>query len=153
MTLTAPAEVAAVPLTVDDGAGLVGIADHLAAIRADFPILERTVRDGKPLIYLDSGATSQRPVPVIDAEQEYVTTSNAAVHRGAHQLSEEATDAYESARCRIASFVGVGDPDEMIFTKNATEGVNLVAYAFWNATFVDDASAGARFGSVRVTRC
>ncbi len=69
----------------------------IAAIRADFPILERTVRDGKPLIYLDSGATSQRPIGVIDAEQEYVTTCNAAVHRGAHQLSEEATDAFESS--------------------------------------------------------
>ena len=77
-------------------------------IRADFPILERTVRDGKPLVYLDSGATSQRPVPVIDAEQEYVTGHNAAVHRGAHQLAEEATDFYESARERIAAFIGVG---------------------------------------------
>ena len=75
-------------------------------IRADFPILERTVRDGKPLVYLDSGATSQRPVPVIDAEQEYVTGHNAAVHRGAHQLAEEATDFYESARERIAAFIG-----------------------------------------------
>jgi cysteine desulfurase/selenocysteine lyase len=72
----------------------------VAVIRADFPILERTVRDGKPLVYLDSGATSQRPVTVIDAEQEYITTSNAAVHRGAHQLAEEATDAYEGARER-----------------------------------------------------
>ena len=121
------------------------IAAHLAAIRADFPILERTVRGGKPLIYLDSGATSQRPIPVIDAEQEYVTTSNSAVHRGAHQLSEEATDAYESARSRVAAFVGVGDPNELVFTKNATEAINLVAYAFSNASFVDDASAGARF--------
>lgn len=111
----------------------------LPAIRADFPILERTVRDGKPLVYLDSGATSQRPIPVIDAEQEYVTTSNAAVHRGAHQLSEEATDAYESARQRIAAFVGVTNPDELIFTKNATESINLVAYAFSNASFVDSA--------------
>jgi cysteine desulfurase / selenocysteine lyase len=116
-----------------------GLAGSIPAIRADFPILERTVRDGKPLIYLDSGATSQRPTPVIDAEQEYVTTSNAAVHRGAHQLSEEATDAYESARQRIAAFVGVHNPNELIFTKNATEGINLVAYAFGNATYVDSA--------------
>jgi len=113
-------------------------------IRADFPILERTVRDGKTLVYLDSGATSQRPVPVIDAEQEYVTAHNAAVHRGAHQLAEEATDFYESARERIAAFVGVGRSDEIIFTKNATESINLVAYSLGNATFSDDPAA-ARF--------
>ncbi len=116
------------------------LALDIPAIRADFPILHRTVRDGKPLIYLDSGATSQRPIPVIDAEQEYVTRSNAAVHRGAHQLSEEATDLYESARQRIAAFVGVTNPDELIFTKNATEAVNLVAYAFGNASYVPSAS-------------
>ena len=137
MTLTAP--------ELDIAADRLEIGAHLDAIRADFPILQRTVRDGKPLIYLDSGATSQRPVPVIDAEQEYVTTSNAAVHRGAHQLSEEATDAYESARARIAAFVGVGNSAELVFTKNATEGINLVAYAFSNATFVDDRSPAARF--------
>ncbi|SHF00441.1 cysteine desulfurase [Streptoalloteichus hindustanus] len=104
----------------------------VAVVRKDFPILERTVRDGHRLVYLDSGATSQRPRPVLDAERAFLETSNAAVHRGAHQLSEEATDAYESARARIAAFVGV-DPDEVVFTKNATEGVNLVAYAMSNA--------------------
>ena len=101
-------------------------------IRADFPILSRTVRDGKPLVYLDSGATSQRPRQVLDAERAFLEQHNAAVHRGAHQLAEEATDAYESARARIAAFVGA-HPDEVVFTKNATEGVNLVAYAFSNA--------------------
>jgi len=110
-------------------------------IRADFPILERTVRDGKPLVYLDSGATAQRPVPVIDAEQEYVTGHNAAVHRGAHQLAEEATDFFESARQRIAAFIGASNPDEVIFTKNATESLNLVAYSFGNATFSDQPAA------------
>ncbi|WP_086842387.1 cysteine desulfurase [Amycolatopsis kentuckyensis] len=104
----------------------------VAALKADFPILSRTVRDGKPLVYLDSGATSQRPAAVLDAERHYVETSNAAVHRGAHQLSEEATDAYESARAKIAEFVGA-DPEELVFTKNATEGINLVAYSFGNA--------------------
>ncbi|MEU7786362.1 cysteine desulfurase [Amycolatopsis sp. NPDC049159] len=104
----------------------------VAALRADFPILSRTVRDGKPLVYLDSGATSQRPAQVFDAERDYVFTSNAAVHRGAHQLSEEATDAYESARAKIAEFVGA-DPEELVFTKNATEGINLVAYSMSNA--------------------
>ncbi len=68
------------------------------ALRADFPILGRTVRDGKPLVYLDSGATSQRPLPVLDAERDFLLHHNAAVHRGAHQLAEEATDAYEGAR-------------------------------------------------------
>jgi cysteine desulfurase/selenocysteine lyase len=113
-------------------------------IRADFPILQRTVRDGKSLVYLDSGATSQRPVPVIDAEQEYVTGHNAAVHRGAHQLAEEATDFYESARDRVAAFVGVRRSDEIVFTKNATEAINLVAYAFGNAAFSTEPDA-ARF--------
>ena len=104
----------------------------LQKIRADFPILARTVRDGKPLVYLDSGATSQRPRQVLDAERSFLEQHNAAVHRGAHQLAEEATDAYESARARIAAFVGA-DPAELVFTKNATEGINLVAYAFSNA--------------------
>jgi cysteine desulfurase/selenocysteine lyase len=104
----------------------------VAAIRADFPILGRTIRDGRRLVYLDSGATSQRPRQVLDAERSFLETSNAAVHRGAHQLAEEATDAYESARERIARFVGV-DADEVVFTKNATEGINLVAYAMSNA--------------------
>ncbi|WP_197320058.1 cysteine desulfurase [Saccharomonospora sp. NB11] len=105
---------------------------EITAVRADFPILSRTVRDGKPLVYLDSGATSQRPTSVLDAERRFVETSNAAVHRGAHQLSEEATDAYEGARAKIAAFVGVS-PGEVVFTKNATEGINLVAYAMSNA--------------------
>ncbi|OLL17799.1 MULTISPECIES: cysteine desulfurase [unclassified Rhodococcus (in: high G+C Gram-positive bacteria)] len=107
---------------------------EVARIRADFPILGRTVRDGKPLVYLDSGATSQRPTQVLDAERAFLTTCNAAVHRGAHELSEEATDAYEGARAVIADFVGA-DPDEVVFTKNATESLNLVAYAFADARF------------------
>ncbi|NGP05199.1 cysteine desulfurase [Rhodococcus sp. 14C212] len=106
----------------------------VARIRADFPILGRTVRDGKPLVYLDSGATSQRPTQVLDAERAFLTTCNAAVHRGAHELSEEATDAYEGARAVIADFVGA-DSDELVFTKNATESLNLVAYAFADARF------------------
>ncbi|QJY48528.1 cysteine desulfurase [Pseudonocardia broussonetiae] len=101
-------------------------------IRADFPILARTVRGGRPLVYLDSGATAQRPRQVLDAERSFLEQHNAAVHRGAHQLAEEATDAYESARARIAAFVGA-DPGEVVFVKNATEGINLVAYAMGNA--------------------
>ncbi|RZL25554.1 MAG: cysteine desulfurase [Rhodococcus sp. (in: high G+C Gram-positive bacteria)] len=103
-------------------------------IREDFPILGRTVRDGKPLVYLDSGATSQRPLQVLDAEREFLTTCNAAVHRGAHQLAEEATDAYEDARALIAEFVGA-DSDELVFTKNATEALNLVTYVLGDGRF------------------
>lgn len=104
-----------------------------ARIREDFPILARTVRDGRRLVYLDSAATSQKPRAVLDAERDYYESSNAAVHRGAHQLAEEATEAYESARARIAAFVGARSHD-VVFTRNATEGLNLVAYAFSNAT-------------------
>lgn len=114
-------------------------ASEQEKIRADFPILSRTVRDGRPLVYLDSGATSQRPRQVLDAERAFLEQHNAAVHRGAHQLAEEATDAYESARARIATFVGV-QPDEVIFTKNATEGINLVAYALSNCAFVGESA-------------
>ncbi|MCW0212346.1 MAG: cysteine desulfurase [Pseudonocardia sp.] len=105
----------------------------VAAIRDDFPILTRTVREGRPLVYLDSGATSQRPRQVLDAERAFLEQHNAAVHRGAHQLAEEATDDYESARARIATFVGA-DPAELVFVKNATEGINLVAYAMSNSS-------------------
>lgn len=97
------------------------------AIRKDFPILSRTVRDGRPLVYLDSGATSQRPVQVLDAERDFLTRCNAPVHRGAYQIAEEATDAYETAREDIATFVGA-DYAELVFTKNATEALNEVAY-------------------------
>ncbi|SIR88323.1 SufS family cysteine desulfurase [Williamsia sterculiae] len=107
----------------------------ITALRADFPILSRTVRDDKPLVYLDSGATSQRPEQVLDAERYFLTHHNAAVHRGAHQLAEEATDVYEEARADIAAFVGA-TAAEIVFTKNATEALNLVAF-----TLGDDRSA------------
>lgn len=112
----------------------------VARIRSDFPVLERTVRDERPLIYLDSGATSQKPTQVLDAERRYYETSNAAVHRGAHALAEEATDAYESARATIAAFVS-GRPEDLVFTKNATEALNLASYAFSNATALQRADA------------
>jgi cysteine desulfurase/selenocysteine lyase len=123
---------------------LAPAAPDVATIRADFPILSRTVRGGRPLVYLDSGATSQRPRQVLDAERAFTERHNAAVHRGAHQLAEEATDAYESARARIAAFVGAR-PDEVVFTKNATEGINLVAYAFSNASVGTSSPEAARF--------
>jgi cysteine desulfurase/selenocysteine lyase len=109
----------------------------VARIRQDFPILSRTVRGGAPLVYLDTAATSQKPRAVLDAERNFYEQHNAAVHRGAHQLAEEATDDYEAARRAVADFVGATF-DEVVFTKNATEAVNLVAYAMSNA-----ATAGA----------
>ncbi|GAA2591338.1 cysteine desulfurase [Actinomadura fulvescens] len=101
-------------------------------LKKDFPLLSRTVRGGRELVYLDSGATSQKPVQVLDAERAFYERHNAAPHRGAHLLAEEATEAYESARTRIATFVGAV-PGEIVFTKNATEGINLVAYSLSNA--------------------
>src|SRR6201996_5612044 len=106
----------------------------LDAIRADFPILKRVMRGGKQLAYLDSGATSQRPLQVLDAERDFLVTSNGAVHRGAHQLMEESTDAYEQGRAEIAAFVGA-DATELVFTKNATEAINLVAYVLGDSRF------------------
>ncbi|MFV8187701.1 cysteine desulfurase [Streptomyces sp. AF1B] len=100
-------------------------------LRDDFPILGRTVDSGARLVYLDSGATTQKPLKVLDAERDFYLTHNAAVHRGAHQLAGEATEAYESARHTVARFVGAED-DEIVFTKNTTESVNLVAYALGN---------------------
>jgi len=100
----------------------------VATIKKDFPIFERTVRDGQRLVYLDSGATSQKPNSVIDAELNFYRTSNAAVHRGAHQLAEEATESFENARSIVAEFIGASS-DEIVFTKSATESINLVAYA------------------------
>lgn len=111
------------------------------ALRAEFPILARTVRGGAPLVYLDSGATSQRPERVWRAEERFVLHTNAPVHRGAYQLAEEATDAYEHARAAIARFVGARG-SEIAFTKNATEALNLVAF-----TLGDE-----RAGDLRVTR-
>ncbi len=107
-------------------------APEVARLRADFPILTRTVRGGRPLVYLDSGATSHKPVRVLDAERAFYEQHNAAVHRGAHLLAEEATDAFEGARETVARFIGA-PAGEVVFTKNATESLNLVAYAFSNA--------------------
>jgi cysteine desulfurase/selenocysteine lyase len=104
----------------------------VANVRKDFPIFERTIRDGKKLVYLDSGATSQKPLSVINAESDFYKLHNAAVHRGAHQLAEEATDAYEGARLKVANFLGAKE-DEIVFTKSATESLNLIAYAMGNA--------------------
>jgi cysteine desulfurase/selenocysteine lyase len=100
---------------------------ELKALRSHFPVLDRTLGE-HALAYLDSAATAQRPVEVLDAERDYLTRSNAAVHRGAHTLAEEATEAYEQARAAVAEFVG-READELVWTRNATEGLNLVAFA------------------------
>ena len=115
-----------------------------ARIRADFAILTRTVRGGRPLVYLDSGATSHKPRQVLDAERHFYEHLNAAVHRGAHLLSEEGTDAYEAARHTVAQFIGSRD-EEIVFTRNATEAINLVAYAFSNGAAGGGGGAGERF--------
>ena len=105
----------------------------VTTLREDFPILSRLVRNGKKLIYLDSGATSQKPRVVIDAEREFYFHHNSAVHRGAHLLAEEATDAFEGARSKVANFLNA-DTEEIIFTKSATESLNLLAYSIGNAS-------------------
>jgi cysteine desulfurase / selenocysteine lyase len=100
---------------------------ELKVLRDRFPVLERTLGD-RPLVYLDSAATAQRPAEVLDAERDFLSRSNAAVHRGAHTLAEEATEAYEQARAAVAGFVGRAE-DELVWTRNATEGLNLVAFS------------------------
>ena len=102
-------------------------------IRKDFPILEREVRPGVKLVYLDSAATSQKPKQVAAAMDDYYARFNANIHRGVHTLAEEATAAYESARQRIASFIGARSAREVIFTRNTTESINLVAYSWARA--------------------
>ena len=100
-------------------------------IRQDFPILGRTVRNGKKLVYLDSAATSQKPLVVLDAERNFYLNHNAAAHRGAHLLAEEATDAFEGARAIVADFISA-QSSEIVFTKSATESINVVSYGFSN---------------------
>ena len=98
-------------------------------VRHDFPLLHQEV-NGKPLIYLDSAATSQKPQVVINALQDYYQQYNSNVHRGAHTLSCKATDAYETARDKVAKFINAASRQEIIFTRNATEAINLVAYSW-----------------------
>jgi cysteine desulfurase/selenocysteine lyase len=113
----------------------------LSKYKKDFPIFVRKVRGGNPLIYLDSGATSQKPESVISAEANFYRTINAAVHRGAHLLAEEASEAYESARANVAKFIGA-NTDEVVFTKSATESLNMVAYSLGNPGSTPHISAG-----------
>jgi cysteine desulfurase/selenocysteine lyase len=122
--------------TAAAGATTALTAAEVEALRADFPILSRTVADGAPLVYLDSGATSQRPRAVLDAERAFAERSYGAVHRGAHTLAEESTDFYEGAREAVAAFVGM-PADGLVWTRNATEGLNVLAFA------MSDPEAGA----------
>ncbi|HEY2307101.1 MAG TPA: cysteine desulfurase [Streptosporangiaceae bacterium] len=114
----------------------------VARIRKDFPILERTLRDGQPLVYLDSANTSQKPRQVLDALADFYERHNANIHRATHQLGEEATQAYEGARGSVAGFIGAAEPAEVVFTKNVSEAINLVAYSMGNASA---AGSGGRF--------
>jgi cysteine desulfurase/selenocysteine lyase len=105
---------------------------NVARLKEDFPIFHKVMRGDNSLIYLDSGATSQKPVAVLDAERAFYTQHNAAVHRGSHLLAEEASEAYEDARAKVAEFIGA-DLDEVVFTKSATESLNLIAYSMGNS--------------------
>ncbi|WP_408602643.1 SufS family cysteine desulfurase [Schaalia cardiffensis] len=113
--------------------GAAFTAAELDAIRADFPILSRKGRGGKPIAYLDTSATSQKPECVISAEADFYRRSNAAVHRGTHLLGDESTAAFEDGRAALASFIG-GRPEEIVWTKNATEAINLVALSIGHAS-------------------
>jgi len=115
----------------------------VARIRKDFPILERQVHEGTPLIYLDSANTSQKPRQVLDALADFYERHNANIHRATHQLGEEATQAYEGARATIAAFIGAAEPAEVVFTKNVSEAINLVAYAMGNATAGQSGGSGS----------
>jgi cysteine desulfurase / selenocysteine lyase len=108
----------------------LGAPLDVARLRDDFPILSRNVRGGKPLVYLDNAASSQKPKAVIAALADYYTRYNANVHRGIHTLSEEATDEYEKARRKIQAFINASSPAELIFVRNTTEAINLVAHSF-----------------------
>ncbi|WP_123505895.1 SufS family cysteine desulfurase [Frondihabitans sp. PhB188] len=116
----------------------------LSRYRADFPGLQPEV-NGEPLAYLDSGATAQRPSAVLDVERRFLETTNAAVHRGAHTLAALATEAYEEARETVARFVGARSSDEIVWTSNATDALNLVAYGMGNATLGRGGPEASRF--------
>jgi cysteine desulfurase/selenocysteine lyase len=128
MTIPAPILMAPSPPPLPDA------SEDLAALtRPDFPLLAQTACLGQPLIYLDHAATSQKPRQVLEVLQHYYGHDNANVHRGAHQLSARATEAFEASRARVAGFVGAADPREIVFTRNASEAINLVARSWGDA--------------------
>ncbi|MEK6870707.1 MAG: aminotransferase class V-fold PLP-dependent enzyme, partial [Thermoproteota archaeon] len=104
-------------------------------LRKDFPILQRTVRDNKTLVYLDNASTTQKPNQVIDAITDYYRNHNANIHRAVYALAEEATELYEATRDKIANFIHVKNREELIFVRGTTEAINLVAYA-WGRTHI-----------------
>ena len=132
-----PATVATAPADRRTASGLGPSPEvpplDVARLRMDFPILSRRVHDDRALVYLDNAATSQKPTAVLEAMRDYYELHNAAAHRGVHVLAEEATDIYEGARDKVAAFLHAPDRREIVFTKNATESINLVAYALGNA--------------------
>ncbi|MFO0037558.1 MAG: aminotransferase class V-fold PLP-dependent enzyme, partial [Synechococcaceae cyanobacterium] len=131
MTLAPPPPASA---AAPSSAPSAGSLDDLAALtRPDFPLLGQIACLGQPLIYLDHAATSQKPQPVLDALQQYYGHDNANVHRGAHQLSARATDHFEAARAAVAGFVGAASAREIVFTRNASEAINLVARTWGEA--------------------
>jgi cysteine desulfurase/selenocysteine lyase len=130
-------------VTIAPPTGAALTAAEIDAIRAEFPILTERV-NGHPLVYLDWGATAQRPIAVLDAERDFTLHRNAAVHRGAHTLAAEATEEFEDARASVAAFLGA-DADELVWTSNATEAINLVAYAIGNASQGRGGAAAERF--------
>jgi cysteine desulfurase / selenocysteine lyase len=111
------------------------MSPDLKALRVDFPILSREVRPGIPLVYLDSTATTQKPLAVLQAMESFYRQNNANIHRGVHTLAEEATAMYEAARAKVAGFIHAAAPEQVIFTRNASESINLVAYA-WGRKFL-----------------
>jgi cysteine desulfurase/selenocysteine lyase len=129
MTLTPPAALT----LADTGSAAAAVEDLAALTRPDFPLLAQTACLGQPLIYLDYAATSQKPRQVLEALQHYYGHDNANVHRGAHQLSARATDGFEAARAKVAAFVGAAGPREIVFTRNASEAINLVARTWGEA--------------------
>jgi cysteine desulfurase/selenocysteine lyase len=129
MTLTPPPALT----LADTGSALTAVEDLAALTRPDFPLLAQTACLGQPLIYLDYAATSQKPRQVLEALQQYYGHDNANVHRGAHQLSARATDGFEAARSKVAVFVGAAGPREIVFTRNASEAINLVARTWGEA--------------------
>lgn len=131
------------PETANVTAPVSASSFDVASVRADFPILGERV-GGSPLVYLDSAATSQKPLAVLDGEASFLSRSNAAVHRGAHTLAADATDAFEDARATVAGFVGA-DPDNLVWTSGATAGINLIAYSIGNASLGRGGEAARRF--------
>ena len=130
-TSTTPAAVAN---TASTSPSIEVVASNLAALtRPDFPLLAQTACLGQPLIYLDYAATSQKPRQVLAALQHYYDHDNANVHRGAHQLSARATEGFEAARAKVAAFIGAASAREIVFTRNASEAINLVARSWGDA--------------------